>query len=51
VGVDNVDVERGDQARSVVMNTPAGNTISTPEHAFRLLMVDLAQSSPQADAR
>src|SRR6185503_10618050 len=33
----------------VVMNTPAGNTISTAEHAFSLLMA-ISRSIPQADA-
>jgi D-3-phosphoglycerate dehydrogenase / 2-oxoglutarate reductase len=32
-----------------VMNTPAGNTVSTAEHAFSLL-VSIARSIPQADA-
>ena len=33
----------------IVMNTPGGNTISTAEHAFSL-MVSTARNIPQADA-
>lgn len=49
VGVDNVDVEVATQNGVIVMNTPGGNTISTAEHAFSLL-VSIARSIPQADA-
>jgi D-3-phosphoglycerate dehydrogenase / 2-oxoglutarate reductase len=49
VGVDNVDVESATRRGIIVMNTPAGNTISTAEHAFSLL-VSIARSIPQADA-
>ena len=49
VGVDNVDVEAATQRGIVVMNTPGGNTISTAEHAFSLL-VSVARKIPQADA-
>src|SRR5258708_35621961 len=49
VGVDNVDVEAATRRGIVVMNTPAGNTISTAEHAFSLLMA-ISRSIPQADA-
>ena len=38
VGVDNIDVDAASKAGVIVMNTPAGNTISTAEHAFTLLM-------------
>src|SRR6266853_5081474 len=34
VGVDNVDVEAATQHGVVVMNTPAGNTLSTAELSF-----------------
>src|SRR5437016_5029583 len=34
VGVDNVDVDAATRRGVIVMNTPAGNTISTAEHAF-----------------
>jgi D-3-phosphoglycerate dehydrogenase / 2-oxoglutarate reductase len=49
VGVDNVDVESATRKGIVVMNTPGGNTVSTAEHAFSLL-VSIARSIPQADA-
>ena len=38
VGVDNVDVEAATNHGFVVMNTPAGNTISTAEHTFALML-------------
>jgi D-3-phosphoglycerate dehydrogenase / 2-oxoglutarate reductase len=47
VGVDNVDVEAATQQGVVVMNTPGGNTISTAELAFSMLMA-LARKIPQA---
>ncbi len=49
VGVDNVDVEAATRLGVVVMNTPGGNTISTAEHAFSLL-VSTARRIPQATA-
>ncbi len=49
VGVDNVDVEAATQRGVVVMNTPGGNTISTAEHAFSLMMA-VARKIPQAHA-
>lgn len=49
VGVDNVDVEAATRRGVIVMNTPGGNTISTAEHAFSLL-VSIARNIPQADA-
>ena len=49
VGVDNVDVEAATRRGIVVMNTPGGNTISTAEHAFSLL-VSTARRIPQATA-
>jgi D-3-phosphoglycerate dehydrogenase len=49
VGVDNVDVDTATRRGVIVMNTPGGNTISTAEHAFSLL-VSTARSIPQADA-
>jgi D-3-phosphoglycerate dehydrogenase len=49
VGVDNVDVEAATKRGVIVMNTPGGNTISTAEHAFSL-MVSIARNIPQADA-
>jgi len=47
VGVDNVDVKAATERGIVVMNTPSGNTISTAEHAFSL-MLSMARNIPQA---
>jgi D-3-phosphoglycerate dehydrogenase len=47
VGVDNVDVEAATERGIIVMNTPAGNTISTAEHAFSMMLA-LARFIPQA---
>jgi len=47
VGVDNVDVETATRRGVVVMNTPGGNTISTAELTFAMLM-SLARKIPQA---
>src|SRR5438876_10114449 len=47
VGVDNVDVEAATQRGIVVMNTPGGNTISTAELTFSMLMA-LARKIPRA---
>src|SRR3989338_4160634 len=47
VGVDNVDVEAATQRGIVVMNTPSGNTISTAEHTFSMMLA-MARSIPQA---
>ena len=47
VGVDNVDIEAATKRGIVVMNTPGGNTVSTAEHAFSL-MVSTARRIPQA---
>src|SRR5256714_2201435 len=47
VGVDNVDVETATQRGVVVMNTPGGNTISTAELAFAMVL-NLARKVPQA---
>lgn len=49
VGVDNVDVDAATSRGIVVMNTPGGNTISTAEHTFSMMMA-LARSIPQAHA-
>jgi D-3-phosphoglycerate dehydrogenase len=49
VGVDNVDVDAATARGIIVMNTPAGNTISTAEHTFSLLM-SVARNIPQAHA-
>ena len=47
VGVDNVDVDYATNQGIVVMNTPAGNTISTTELTFSMMMA-LARKIPQA---
>lgn len=49
VGVDNIDVPAASKQGVVVMNTPGGNTISTAEQAFTLMMA-LARKTPQAHA-
>jgi len=49
VGVDNIDRGAATDHGVVVMNTPSGNTISTAEHAFTL-MLSLARNIPQAHA-
>jgi D-3-phosphoglycerate dehydrogenase len=49
VGVDNVDIPAATARGIVVMNTPDGNTISTAEHTFGL-MLSLARWIPQAHA-
>ncbi|MBI4355295.1 MAG: phosphoglycerate dehydrogenase, partial [Candidatus Omnitrophica bacterium] len=49
VGLDNVDVEAASKRGIIVMNVPGGNTISTAEHTFSLLMA-LSRNIPQADA-
>ncbi len=49
VGVDNVDVETATRRGVVVLNAPGGNTISTAEHAFSLLL-SMARKIPHADA-
>lgn len=38
VGVDNIDLPAATRLGIVVMNTPAGNTLSTAEHAFALML-------------
>ena len=46
VGIDNVDLAQADARGIVVMNTPGGNTISTAEYTFGLLLA-LARNIPQ----
>src|SRR5207237_290690 len=38
VGTDNIDKEAATRLGIVVMNTPTGNTLSTAEHAFTLML-------------
>src|SRR5499427_3259539 len=47
VGIDNVDVEAATQHGVVVMNTPGGNTITTAELTFAMIL-NLARKVPQA---
>ncbi|UFJ42827.1 phosphoglycerate dehydrogenase [Brevibacillus humidisoli] len=47
VGVDNIDLAAATQAGIVVINAPDGNTISTAEHSFAMLMA-VARNIPQA---
>jgi D-3-phosphoglycerate dehydrogenase / 2-oxoglutarate reductase len=49
VGVDNVDVDTATRRGVIVMNAPGGNTVSTAEHAFSLLLC-VARKIPAADA-
>src|ERR1700679_2796119 len=49
VGVDNVDVEAATQHGVVVMNTPGGNTITTAELSFAMILAR-ARKVPQAYA-
>lgn len=49
VGVDNVDLQAATREGIVVMNTPAGNTTSTAEHTFAMLLA-AARNIPQAVA-
>ena len=49
VGTDNIDKDSATRQGIVVMNTPAGNTVSTAEHAFALLL-GLSRNVAAADA-
>jgi D-3-phosphoglycerate dehydrogenase len=49
IGVDNIDVPAATKRGIVVMNTPAGNNITTAEHAISMMLA-LARSIPQATA-
>jgi len=48
VGIDNVDVAEATRRGIIVMNTPDGNTISTAEHTFSMIMA-LSRNIAQAD--
>jgi D-3-phosphoglycerate dehydrogenase len=48
-GTDNIDKDAATRHGIVVMNTPGGNTISTCEHTFALMMA-LCRNIPQAHA-
>ena len=49
VGLDNVDADAATKRGIIVMNVPAGNTISTAEHTWSMVMA-LARRLPQAHA-
>ena len=49
VGVDNIDVEAATRCGIVVVNAPAGNTVSAAEHTMALMLA-LARNLPEADA-
>jgi len=49
VGVDNIDESAATERGILVMNTPAGNTLSAAEHTMALLL-SLARQIPQAAA-
>ncbi|MDD4899294.1 MAG: phosphoglycerate dehydrogenase [Candidatus Omnitrophica bacterium] len=49
VGLDNVDLDAATQKGIIVMNTPAGNTISTAEHTVSMIL-SLSRNIPQATA-
>ena len=49
VGTDNIDKDAATRQGIVVMNTPAGNTVSTAEHAFALMLA-LSRNVAAADA-
>jgi D-3-phosphoglycerate dehydrogenase len=49
IGVDNIDVEAATTKGVVVMNTPAGNNVTTAEHSISMMLA-LARSIPQATA-
>lgn len=49
VGLDNVDLDAATQKGIIVMNTPAGNTISTCEHTMSMIL-SLSRNIPQANS-
>ena len=49
VGLDNIDLETATRRGIAILNAPAGNTVSTAEHTFALLL-SLARGIPRADA-
>ncbi|MFH1441226.1 MAG: phosphoglycerate dehydrogenase [Candidatus Omnitrophota bacterium] len=49
VGLDNIDLEAATQKGIIVMNTPAGNTISTAEHTMSMIL-SLSRLIPQANS-
>lgn len=49
IGLDNIDLKEASKKGIIVMNSPMGNTVSTAEHTFSLLL-SLSRNIPQADA-
>ena len=49
VGLDNIDLEEATRRGIAILNAPAGNTTSTAEHAFALLLA-AARGIPEAAA-
>lgn len=49
IGLDNVDIAAASKRGIVVMNTPAGNTITAAEHTIALMLA-LSRNIPQATA-
>jgi D-3-phosphoglycerate dehydrogenase len=49
VGLDNIDVDAASKKGIIVMNAPGGNSISTAEHTFSLIL-SLSRNIPQANA-
>ncbi|MDD5660726.1 MAG: phosphoglycerate dehydrogenase [Candidatus Omnitrophica bacterium] len=49
VGLDNVDLDAATQKGVIVMNTPGGNTMSTAEHTFSMLLA-LSRNIAQANS-
>src|SRR5690554_2005414 len=50
VGVDNIDLNAATNQGIIVINAPDGNTITTSEHTFAMMMA-LARHIPQAYAK
>lgn len=50
VGVDNIDRNAANAHGVIVMNTPTGNTISTAEHAFTLMLATARNIGPAHSA-
>lgn len=48
VGLDNVELEAASKKGVIVVNTPGGNTISTAEHTFSMMLA-LSRNIPLAD--
>ncbi len=50
VGIDNIDLPAATREGIIVMNTPAGNTLSTAEHALALMLALSRNVAPAAAA-